>query len=81
MVKLNTIEESVKSAIPCLLAAEHLRYRATSGANAAAIKATAEAWRSLSDVPSWFGDLRHIYATMEKTNQSPKNSPMVCKIH
>jgi len=82
MVKLNTIE-SVKSAVACLLAAERLCYRATTGpaASAAADEAIAEARRSLGDLRSLVGDLWRIYAAMEKTNQFLKNSPMVCKIH
>jgi len=76
MIKLNTIQDSVKSTIACLVAAERLRQRSTTHANAAANEAIVEARRSLSDVRALVSDLRHIYAALERTNQSLKNSPI-----
>jgi len=81
MVKLNTIDESVKWAVACLVTAERLRQRTTLVASSAADESIAEARRSLSEVRSLVTDLRRIYLAMDKSNQSLKNSPMVCKIH
>jgi len=81
MIKLNTIEDSVKSAIACLVAAERLRQRSTTSMNAAANEAIVQARQSLDDVRALVGDHHHIYAALEKTNQSLKNSPIVCKIY
>ena len=81
MLKLNAIDESVKSAVACLVAAERLRPRTTPGANSAADEAVAEARRSLGDVRSLVSNLLRIYSAMDKTNQSLKNSTVICKIH
>jgi len=75
MLKL-TPSRSLKSAFACLLAAECLWHRTKTAANAVADEAIVEARRSLSDVQALVGD---IYAAMQKTNQSLKNSPMVLK--